>query len=179
MSHSLTYFHFPFFMLILTMLSTSDGLTAQEGYLTDFQKKWQNAADYTLELAESMPEADYDFRPTPGQMSFREQLIHMVRNMNWLASDYLGGEKLDDNLRTSDYSKEQVLDILSRGFAASMSCVENLPAAALDEQVDFFAGPMNKRQILTLMNDHVTHHRGQLIVYLRLKQISPPKYRGW
>ena len=52
-------------------------------------------------------------------------------------------------------------------------------AAQLEEKVEFFAGPMNKRQILTLLNDHQTHHCGQLIVYLRLKGVKPPDYRGW
>ncbi|NJL74904.1 MAG: hypothetical protein HC892_07620 [Saprospiraceae bacterium] len=30
-----------------------------------------------------------------------------------------------------------------------------------------------------LMNDHLTHHRAQMIVYLRLKDVQPPKYVGW
>ena len=49
----------------------------------------------------------------------------------------------------------------------------------LDEEVQFFAGPMSKRQILVLMNDHLTHHRGQMIVYVRLKGVKPPAYKGW
>jgi hypothetical protein len=32
------------------------------------------------------------------------------------------------------------------------------------------------QETLTL---HQTHHRGQLVVYLRLKGIKPPQYRGW
>jgi uncharacterized damage-inducible protein DinB len=30
-----------------------------------------------------------------------------------------------------------------------------------------------------LMHDHHTHHRGQIIVYLRLNGLKPPKYVGW
>jgi len=30
-----------------------------------------------------------------------------------------------------------------------------------------------------LLNDHQTHHRGQLVVYLRLNGIKPPAYIGW
>ena len=29
------------------------------------------------------------------------------------------------------------------------------------------------------MTEHLTHHRGQLIVYLNLNEINPPKYSGW
>ncbi len=38
---------------------------------------------------------------------------------------------------------------------------------------------MTERQIINLMNDHLTHHRAQAIVYLRLNGVMPPKYVGW
>jgi uncharacterized damage-inducible protein DinB len=38
---------------------------------------------------------------------------------------------------------------------------------------------MNKLQIINLINDHQTHHRAQLLVYLRLKGVKPPEYVGW
>jgi hypothetical protein len=37
--------------------------------------------EYTLELAASLPEEWYDFKPTEEQMSFRQQLIHSMKNM--------------------------------------------------------------------------------------------------
>ncbi|MDT8346268.1 MAG: DinB family protein, partial [Flavobacteriaceae bacterium] len=49
----------------------------------------------------------------------------------------------------------------------------------LSEKVNFFAGEKTKIQILNLLHDHVTHHRGQLVVYLNLKEIKPPRYTGW
>jgi len=58
-------------------------------------------------------------------------------------------------------------------------CVQALKEENLDEKVDFFAGEKNKLQILNLLQDHVTHHRGQLAVYLNLKGIKPPAYTGW
>jgi uncharacterized damage-inducible protein DinB len=49
----------------------------------------------------------------------------------------------------------------------------------LNEQVDFISGKMTRRRVLLLLTDHVTHHRGQLVVYLRMKNVEPPKYVGW
>ena len=126
-----------------------------------------------------MPDGDYDFRPSDDQMSFKEQLLHMIANMMWLSSSYLGGNALEENIREGSFSKAEVLGILRKAFGSSADAVEKLKASQLDEEVDFFAGPMNKRQILTLMNDHLIHHRGQLVVYLRLNGIQPPRYRGW
>ena len=153
---------------------------AQDDYLNDFAKKWENAADYTLEVAELMPAEDYDFRPTPEIMTFGGQLQHMLRNMLWLSGSYLGGEKAEFDLSGDvNYGKDELLSMLRQGFRLSKEAVSQLAKADLQEPVTFFAGPMNKRQIVTLMNDHMTHHRGQIIIYLRLKGIKPPPYRGW
>jgi uncharacterized damage-inducible protein DinB len=102
-----------------------------------------------------------------------------MSNANWLSSDYLGGKKLEQNLRNADYTKSEVIAILQEGFANVAAALENLKPEQLEEPVKFFAGPMNKRQIMTLLNDHHTHHRGQIIVYLRLKGVKPPRYVGW
>lgn len=155
-------------------------LTAQaDGFIKDMSKKWQNARDYTLELAELMPEEAYTFKPTEDQLSFHDQMLHIVSNMNWLSSSYLGGQKLEESLKDTVYSKSEVIVIMKKGFQNALDAINNLEPSKLNETVDFFAGPMHIRQILTLMNDHVTHHRGQAIVYARLKGIKPPRYRGW
>jgi len=167
-------------IIIITTLFFSLQLTAQgDGYLDDFKQKWKNATAYTLELLESMPEEHFDFKPTEEQMSFGEQAIHMVGNMNWLSSAYLGGKKIEKPLRGQQYGKAETIEIMKEGFRLAAEAIENLKEEQLTEKVKFFAGPMRKRQILTLMNDHVTHHRGQAIVYARLKGVKPPKYRGW
>jgi uncharacterized damage-inducible protein DinB len=36
---------------------------------------------------------------------------------------------------------------------------------------------MSGHEVLMLAWDHTTHHRGQLIVYLRLKGIKPTDYK--
>lgn len=164
-----------FFCAFLLCLSAK----AQENYLVEFQKKWTNAQAYTLELARAMPEEYYDYQPTAEQMSFREQLLHTASNMVWLSSAYLGGEKLEADLKSGDYTKAEVLALLEQAFANAAAVVADFPAAELETQVKFFAGPMSKRQIMVLMNDHVVHHRGQMIIYARMKGIQPPKFRGW
>lgn len=154
-------------------------INAQSSYLIEFKQKWENARTYTMEIAQIMPEEHYDFRPSEEQMTFREQLLHMLGNMRWLSSSYLGGKRLDVDLKNTDYTKAEMLELLQKGFDRAGEAIEGLNEETLNEEVSFFAGPMTKRQILTLMNDHLTHHRGQVIIYLRLKKMEPPSYRGW
>ncbi|MBK7872762.1 MAG: DinB family protein [Saprospiraceae bacterium] len=152
---------------------------AQSNYIVESQQKLKNATAYTLEIAELMPEEYYDFKPVAEEMSFKEQLLHITGNANWLTSSYLGGKALTQDLRKKDYTKAEVIAIMKEGFANAAEALANIKSEQLEEPVKFFAGDMNKRQIMTLLNDHHTHHRGQIIVYLRLKGIKPPQYKGW
>ena len=165
------------FLFAIAISATS--MQAQQAYLAECQQKLKNSAEYTLEVAELMPEEKYDFKPVPEEMSFKEQLLHITGNLNWLTSDYLGGKKLDKDLKKKDYTKAEVLAIVKEGYALAAEALTNFKPEQLEEPVKFFAGPMTKRQILTLMNDHQTHHRGQILVYLRLNGVKPPSYRGW
>jgi len=142
-------------------------------------RKWVNSKMYALKLAELMPENEYDFKASREEMSFREQLLHIADNINWLSSSYLFVNAPGKRTSTSKLSKADVLKILSDAYDGGLAAHSNITAAQLDEKVTFFVGPMTPRQILILMHDHQTHHLGQLIVYLRLKGIKPPDYTGW
>lgn len=146
---------------------------------TQLSIKWANSKTYTLEMAELMPENKYDFRPSPEEMTFREQLLHIADNMTWLSSSYLFAEVPEKRRAELKLSKADVLKILAQAYVLGMKAHMKVADSQLDEQVKFFAGPMTRRQILILMHDHKTHHIGQLIVYLRLNGIKPPKYVGW
>jgi len=76
-------------------------------------------------------------------------------------------------------SKSETITLLSEAFDNARKSIEKTPEAGLAETIDFFAGQKSKLQILNLLQDHVTHHRGQIIVYLNLKAIDPPSYSGW
>jgi uncharacterized damage-inducible protein DinB len=136
--------------------------------------------DYTMKIAELMPDSLYGFKPTDEEMSFGEQLLHMGQNMTWLSQVYM----MNDTTFKKE-NKEQLflaLDIkkeIEDAYALAMIAHKEMDINRLNDKMDFFAGPKTVRQIIHLMHDHATHHRGQLIVYLRLKGIKPPKYRGW
>ncbi len=149
------------------------------GFLEDYLKKWENGAAYTIEFAEALPESLYDFRPVPEEMPFREQIVHICGNIKWLTNAYLGGSEDGPDVTNPPGTKEGLIKLLRSTFDYAADAIRNFNAVHLDEEVDFFAGPITKRQVFFLMSDHLTHHRGQLVVYLRLNQIEPPDYRGW
>lgn len=147
---------------------------------TAFLEKWRNSEGYLLEMAALVPEESYAFKPTDQQMSFGEQLIHITQNMQWLSTTYFLNQEYKRSINKADsMTKSEILILLKSSFEATYKAVEQSEEQELTQKVSFFAGEKTKIQILNLLQDHVTHHRGQLVVYLNLLQIKPPRYVGW
>ncbi len=127
-----------------------------------------------------MPSEKFSFKPTAGEMSFGEQLLHLSSNIGWLTSSYLGTGK--SPVTATDMKlkgKEEIISVLNKSYDFALEALQLLSPASLADTVHFFAGTKNKLQIINLLNDHQTHHRAQAIVYLRLNGIKPPDYIGW
>lgn len=168
-----------FFFLILSV-SISSAQIPGDTYLKAMATRLTNAKIYALALADKMPREKYTFRPIEGERNFGEQLIHIASNLDWLTQTYLlkGGERKQfHNIKSGD--KDAVLGILRAAFDTAIAAIEKTDPATLTESLSFFAGPMYRFQIIELIADHQTHHRGQLVVYARLNFIKPPDYTGW
>lgn len=171
--------------LLLVLLLISLPLLGQQTTPKEaFLEKWENSKNYLLKIVELMPEENFTFKPTARQMNFEEQLIHIQNNIEWLGTTYFSDEtsvSADKNKREAApiSSKKVLKQNLNTSFDLLANRVRNTASEDLTETVNFFAGPKSKLQILNLLQDHVTHHRGQLIVYLNLNNIEPPRYVGW
>ena len=160
-------------------ISFSTNAQTGDSLLHQLSKKWNGAKAYSLKLAEQMPEDAFSYKPVPEVMSFKEQLLHIAGNMQWLSSSFLFAKKETAKADSAGMGKAAVLKYLSHAYDKAGAAHFNLSQKQLDEVVPFFGGPMTRRQILILMHDHQTHHAGQLILYLRLKGIKPTDYIGW
>ena len=165
-------------LLILTISFSTLGFSQNET-IDAFIEKWQNSKTYLMDIAKAMPEDKYNFKPTEREMSFGEQLLHIKENIDWLSTSYFTNEDFDKKKDESTYSKQEIISMLEKSFDNVSEIIKETKPESLNEKVEFFAGPKTRLQILNLLQDHVTHHRGQLIVYLNLNEITPPKYVGW
>jgi uncharacterized damage-inducible protein DinB len=167
------------FILILALLIFATSFSQQATPKEAFLEKWDNSRDYLVAIAELMPEQFYDFKPTERQRSFKEQLLHIKGNIDWLSGTYFSTEEYKQVKIDPAISKEDTIKLLTEAFNSSSVIIKKAAKEELQETVAFFAGPKSKLQIINLLQDHVSHHRGQLIVYLNLKDQEPPKYVGW
>jgi uncharacterized damage-inducible protein DinB len=145
-----------------------------------FLSTWESATKYSLEMAKTMPEDLYTFKPTPEIMSFAEQNVHTAGVIMFFASKIKGTEPPKDRPKAEGMSKQDIFTLLKKAFAAGKDAIVNLSDEEAHKKVHLW-GDVNLKKALVvfLMRDHTTHHRGQMIIYLRLKGKKPPQYSGF
>jgi uncharacterized damage-inducible protein DinB len=164
---------------LLIIVMSSNQINAQKDVISAFLKKWENSKNYLIELAETMPEEKFNYKPTERQMSFQEQLVHIRGNMVWLSESYFADTTQTKSKKIDPQSKAELINEISTAFENVLKIISNTSLNDLSDEVKFGGGVKSKLQILNLLQDHVTHHRGQLIVYLNLNGLEPPRYTGW
>jgi len=152
--------------------TTSDNL---DWIIDELIIKWNNNKEYSIETLETMPEEFYGFVPIDSVHSFSEQASHTISTMHW-QMEKLG---FNDIPEFKDGSKAELISSYKALFDYLISELESMHGSELKETVGVFYGKSTKRRLLNLLDHHVAHHRGQMMIYLRLKGIKPPKYRGW
>ena len=81
-------------MLFSTIESTL--FAQQDNFIADYLERMENSRKYLILVAEMMPEDAYNFKATPEEMSFAENLMHIGYAMNWHSQSLLGGRESID-----------------------------------------------------------------------------------
>jgi len=153
----------------------------QNDFIKDYVERLENSRAYLLLVAETMPEEKYSFKATAESKSFAENLMHIGWAMNWHSQSLLGGReardwKTDMELRVGTKTKAEMIAAINKVFDESIQLITQFDVAKLNDRLDYLGLDRTKRQILLLLADHITHHRGQLLVYMRLNDLVPPRY---
>lgn len=151
------------------------GLSSSQAVL----QAWNEVGRKLIAMAEDFPESKYDFKPTPEQRSFAEQLLH-VAGSNDLFTDVAKGQKpTDDEERAHYKSKQEVVAYLKRSFSEGASVIKQQGDRGLSKTV---VDSESKQSVplVALAYDLIEHsgeHYGQLVVYYRLAGLVPPESR--
>ncbi|MEK6154723.1 DinB family protein [Flavobacteriaceae bacterium 3-367] len=152
-------------------------MTAQKSnFKNEYLKKLKNSLEYTLDVANKMPEAHYNYKPIEDVRSFGEQLVHIGEGMAYIGNSGLSFQTVK---QPNSNNKEEVISYLKAQYGALQNAIENKEQSYFEETTSFWAGRMTRRKILNIVFDHCTHHRAQAIVCLRMKNIKSPNYVGW
>jgi uncharacterized damage-inducible protein DinB len=151
---------------------------------------WKTVRADTAQAVDDFPAADFDFRPAPDLMTFRDLARHVVDAGNALAGLMLDGE---ENMATPDF-REKIKKYYSNLTeqsgpaeiaAALRSSVEGLVERLAAQSPEFYSGMITRfdgqrvtrLEMLQMVKEHELTHRSQMFLYLRLKGIVPPTTR--
>ncbi|MCK0192983.1 DinB family protein [Arenibacter sp. F20364] len=167
---------------IILLFSVTQPIFAQEnGFIKEYLERLEKSKEYLILVAETMSEEAYNYKATPESMSFAENLMHIGWAMDWHSQSLMGGRNArdwdtDTELKVDNKSKKEMISKISETFDKTIEFISNFDTNRLEERLDYFGADRTKRQILLLLADHITHHRGQMLVYMRLNGLKPPRY---
>jgi uncharacterized damage-inducible protein DinB len=149
-------------------------IMAQSDIKTTVLKHLKTSREFTLKVAEQMPDASYGFKLTPPQMSFAQQLVHLSQSLSVFTAP-LVGEK-PDFTKPPSLDKKDVIAFIGKSFDGAIERVSKLTPAQLSKTYQSEDGSMTGTELLLAMLDHTTHHRASAEMYLRAKGITPTEY---
>jgi uncharacterized damage-inducible protein DinB len=142
---------------------------------------WNDIGRKLIAMAEDFPEDKYDFKPTPAQRSFAEQLLHAA-NVNYFFTNPATGQKMpaeEDPKRDQFKSKADIVAFVKKAFADGAAAIK---AKGDKGMSDLIVDPFANQQIRISdaaygFIEHSGEHYGQLAVYYRVAGLVPPESR--
>lgn len=141
----------------------------------------------TIQVAEEIPEADYQYRPAPASRSVAETLIHIawladadrfIHEEQGLASfdgfDFAAFLATSEAEETRRRPKPEIVELLRTEGDSWVRWVEQLPETFLSEPFRLPDGKSVSRfEMLLGTKEHEMEHRAQLTVIQRLLGLVP------
>jgi uncharacterized damage-inducible protein DinB len=142
-----------------------------------FARHWADTREYTLAVLDAMPEEGFASKPHPAQRTFAEQLVHLaLANVAYFRAFAL----LDPPERANPTTKSEVRAYVVGCFDYVAAVLNKLTESDLlrnDLVIVSRLPPHSAIDIFLRAYMHTAHHRGQLIVYLRVQGIVPPTWK--
>ena len=140
---------------------------------------WNDIGRKLTAMAEDFPEDKYDFKATPAERSFAEQLLHAAGSCYYFTNT-VTGQKLPagDPKRDQYKSKADIVAFVKKSFADGAAAIQAQGDKGLMTEVVYF--PQQKSRVIDIaygIIEHSGEHYGQLVVYYRLAGLVPPESR--
>src|SRR6201996_5908683 len=139
---------------------------------------WNEIGRKLTAIAEDFPEDKYDFKPTPAQRSFAEQLLHAAGS-NYYFTDTVMGRKppAGDPKRDQYKTKADIVAFVKKSFAEGAAAIQSKGEKGMMQTVVYGDQKARVLDIAYGLIEHSGEHYGQLVVYYRLAGLVPPESR--
>ncbi|HAS47506.1 MAG TPA: hypothetical protein DCS93_43925 [Microscillaceae bacterium] len=146
----------------------------------ELKTAWLRSEKMTLTNVEQMPPEFFTFKYTKEAMSFAEQWRHcVIYTCGQLAGRAGLKNPYKDVKLPVQMPKEDVIKELKNMYTFVRQSIDELPNEKLLASCDFAGDKIPIWRLFYALENHIIHHRGQCVVYLRLKGVKPKGYYGW
>jgi uncharacterized damage-inducible protein DinB len=138
------------------------------------ERSFERTKGILLRSAEKMPEENYNFKPVDTVRTFGQIIGHLA-DAQYLFCSTASGEKSPDlKIEQTKTSKADLIAALKEGFAYCDKVYDSMTDATATQIVKFFANDVPKFGALNINIAHNMEHYGNLVTYMRMKNIVPP-----
>jgi uncharacterized damage-inducible protein DinB len=127
-----------------------------------------------LKSADKMPEGNYGFKPVDTVRSYGQIIGHLVDAQYMFCSVALGEKTPALDIEHTKSSKADLIAALNAAFAYCDKAYDSMTDASAVQIVKLFGSDAPRLSALTVNNMHDLEHYGNLVTYMRLKNIVPP-----
>src|SRR5882724_1104425 len=127
-----------------------------------------------LRSAEKMPEENYSFRPTEAVRTYGQILGHVADVAYSFCSAVRGEKDPNPNNEKTKTSKADLITALKDVFAYCDPAYAGMTDTSGAISIRYMGLPSTKIALLNGNLLHMTEHYGNLVTYMRLKNIVPP-----
>jgi uncharacterized damage-inducible protein DinB len=173
-------------MLLICLLAPAAVALAQEKpssaaaapsanpYSTFTKAVYGRVENILLRSAEKVPEEDYGFKPTDAVRSYGQIIGHVADAQYMFCSIALGEKNPAPNIEKTKTTRADLIAALKDAFAYCDKVYDGMTDASGAQIIKLFGGDTPRLGVLMVNNMHDMEHYGNLVTYMRLKNIVPP-----
>ena len=162
-------------VLLICMIAPAAVASGEDNPLSANNKAvYRGLKAILLRSAEIVPEEHYAFKPTEAVRSFGQIVGHIADSQYVFCSIVLSEKNPAPKVEKTQTSKATLIAALRDSFAYCDKAYDGMTDASAPQMLKFHGTDMPKLGVLMVNNVHTTEHYGNLITYMRMKNIVPP-----
>ena len=127
-----------------------------------------------LGSVDKIPEDLWSFQPTKDVRTFGQLFAHIADSQYQFCGSATDGKAEEKGIEKTAKTKAEIVTALNQAFAYCDQAYSSMNDAKGAEQVKFFGMNITRLAILDFNVAHNMEHYGNLVTYMRLKNIVPP-----
>jgi uncharacterized damage-inducible protein DinB len=148
---------------------------ANDAISSSLKRYYDSMKRNIIESAEKMPEANFDFKPTPDVRSFAEMLGHVADGQYMFCSGFNGEANPNkESVEKTKKTKAEIVEAVKAAFAYCDAAFGSMNDDTLKQTIKQGNRDVAKANWVAITVAHISEHYGNLVTYMRLKGIVPP-----